>query len=274
MRSRSGRVFWNNSGSPVRNLEIRAGFPDSARITSKPRCRSPLDRAIDWVSPNCVNLGVSLHLARILVTEDQQTYCGLPNWTRSDKAESVSGELSYVESRVVMRVLVDCGFRPIPVTAYFDPNGGIISVEAEGPFRSNWKGRFGDVALPFRHLWHDPTSHPAFAVAMPALGTISSVSWHLRHHSTRPVKRPCRGRYSALSLQVGQGLCQAPDGDVSLLKLLTDDCSAERATSGDKNLQHLLGRAGPSMSLTNAALRPGPVRRSAHLGARARSVAE
>ena len=39
-------------------------------------------------------------------------------------------------------------------TAYFGPSGRFISVEVEGPFRSKWKGCFGDVALPFRHMWH------------------------------------------------------------------------------------------------------------------------
>lgn len=39
-------------------------------------------------------------------------------------------------------------------SAYFGPSGGSISVEEEGRFRIKRKGRFGDVALPFRHMWH------------------------------------------------------------------------------------------------------------------------
>ena len=39
--------------------------------------------------------------------------------------------------------------------AYFGPNGRSKTVGVEGAFRSKWKGCFGDVALPFRHMWHD-----------------------------------------------------------------------------------------------------------------------
>jgi hypothetical protein len=42
------------------------------------------------------------------------------------------------------------------LAAYFGPSGGGVSVELERPFRSKWKGHIGDVALPFRHMWHDP----------------------------------------------------------------------------------------------------------------------
>lgn len=41
-------------------------------------------------------------------------------------------------------------------TAYFGPSGRGVSVEVGGPFRSKWNGHFGDVALPFRHMWHTP----------------------------------------------------------------------------------------------------------------------
>lgn len=38
--------------------------------------------------------------------------------------------------------------------AYFGPNGRSKTVEVEGAFRGKWKGSYGDVALPFRHMWH------------------------------------------------------------------------------------------------------------------------
>ena len=41
-----------------------------------------------------------------------------------------------------------------PGDAYFGPSGRLIPVEVEGLFRSKWKGCSGDVALPFRHIWH------------------------------------------------------------------------------------------------------------------------
>jgi len=44
---------------------------------------------------------------------------------------------------------------PPDLDGYFGPSGGSNSAEVEGRFRSKWKGRFGDVALPFRHKWHD-----------------------------------------------------------------------------------------------------------------------
>ena len=39
-------------------------------------------------------------------------------------------------------------------TAYFGPSGRSKTVEVEGAFRRKWKGCYGDVALPFRHMWH------------------------------------------------------------------------------------------------------------------------
>jgi hypothetical protein len=40
--------------------------------------------------------------------------------------------------------------------AYFGASGGTVSVEVEGAFRSKWRDHFGDVALPFRHMWRGP----------------------------------------------------------------------------------------------------------------------
>ena len=44
--------------------------------------------------------------------------------------------------------------RPSDQDAYFGPSGRSKTVEVEGAFRRKWKGCYGDVALPFRHMWH------------------------------------------------------------------------------------------------------------------------
>jgi hypothetical protein len=55
-----------------------------------------------------------------------------------------------------LHLLVTEGGLSLDGDAYFGASGGTVSVEVEGAFRSKWRDHFGDVALPFRHMWRGP----------------------------------------------------------------------------------------------------------------------